>query len=110
LPADPLVEQRQQALLQQGNLWEPTALLVRRWFARMGLEAKPGQVPNFDVEGGWFRRWRILSRLKRLWQLATGQTPRRVTPAELWGLQRELDDLRASWERGTWRVPSSGAA
>jgi hypothetical protein len=111
LPSAPLAEQRQEALLKGGNLWEPAAALARRWFARLGLEATPGgQPPAFEATGGWWQRRRLLGRLRRLWRLAAGRSRERVSPAELWRLQRELDELRAGWQRGAWRAAGTKPA
>jgi hypothetical protein len=105
LPDKPLLEQRPQALLQKGNVWEPAVILVRRWFARLGQsEPHTDTPPTFATTGGWWHRWRRVKRLRRLWQLARGHTPTRVKPTELWRLQRELEELHMSLERGEWRI------
>jgi hypothetical protein len=103
LPEAPLAEQRRRELLRIGDFREPAATLARRWFARMGLDAA-GPEPAFEAAGGWWSRGRLLARLRRLWRLARGQSPSRLSPAELWRLQRELDDLSAGHQRGAWRV------
>lgn len=104
LPPGPLVEQRQQALVRLGNLREPAALLVRRWFARLGLDPRLTTPPTFEVRGGWLRRWRLRVRLWQLWRLATGQSMPRIHAPGLWRLQRELEQLQAGWQRGDWHV------
>ncbi len=103
LPEEPLAEQRQKELLKRKDLREPAAVLVRRWFGRLGLEAGE-KTPAFAVRGGWWLRWRLTRKLRRLWRLARGTEPARVTPAELWRLQRELEQLHAGWQRGAWRI------
>jgi hypothetical protein len=107
LPARPLVEQRTEELIQHGNLWDPASVLVRHWFARMGIEAPAPAAPAFAASGGWWRRRRVLKRLARLWLLANGREPKRISPPEVWRLQRDLDALRKSWERGEWGVGRS---
>jgi hypothetical protein len=108
LPVEPVLEQRHGALLKQDNLWEPAAMLARRWFVRVGVERTDGPAPSFEASGSWWQRRKIVGRLRRLWRLACGAEPQRVTAPELWRLQRELDELRAEWERGGWRVVGAG--
>jgi hypothetical protein len=104
LPVAPLLEQRTDALLRGGNLWEPAAVLARRWFARLGAEGGGDEGPTFEARGGWWQRRRLLGRLRRLWRLAQGRQPERVSAPEMWRLQREMDELRAAWECGAWSV------
>jgi hypothetical protein len=104
LPVGPLLAQRTDALMQRGNLQEPAAFLARRWFARLGMETSQEQEPAFEAQGGWWQRRRLLGRLRWLWRLASGRQPGRLSPPEIWRLQRELDELRTARERGAWRV------
>lgn len=106
LPETPLVAQREQAMIQQRNLWEPATALARRWFVKLGVDAATAAEPTFTATGSWWSRRRLLRQLRRLWRLAAGQAARRVTPAELWRLQRELEGLKRGWERGAWRIAS----
>ena len=103
-PAVPLREQRHVELVRHGNLGEPAAMLARRWFARLGMEPLDGAVPQYEVRGGWWQRRKLRARLTRLWELSCGQRFERVSAPQLWNLQRELDELRSAWERGTWRI------
>jgi hypothetical protein len=109
LPDGPVRGQRTEALLAGGNLWEPAAVLVRRWFARLGVEPAAGAAPVFTVRGDWWERRRRGARLRRLWQTALGRRPRRVSAPQLWRLQRELDELGAAHGRGAWGVVGPGA-
>jgi hypothetical protein len=109
LPAAPVVEQRHDTLLKKDNLWEPAALLARRWFARLGVERVGGPAPAFAASGSWWQRRKVVGRLRRFWRMACGEQPQRVSAPELWRLQRELDQLRVEWERGTWQVVGTGA-
>lgn len=110
LSEEPLIEQRQQILLQSGNLREPAAILIRRWFARLGVDATLEAEPKFEARGDWLERWWLVRRLRQLWRLAAGRSSSRVTPAELWRLQRDLDALRSQWERGKWRTANQPEA
>jgi hypothetical protein len=112
LPAAPLVDQRVHTLVRLGNLNEPAARLAGRWFERQGLPvtvAGPAE-PPVEVVGGWWRRRQLLGQLRRLWRLAQGRSTERVEPAGLWRLQRELDRLQVSRERGEWRPLGRGSA
>jgi hypothetical protein len=108
LPAEPVSEQRHTALLRQDNMWEPATLLARRWFVRLGVERTGGPPPAFTATGGLWRRLMLVRRLRRLWRMACGKQPKRISAPQLWQLQRELDELRAEWERGTWQVRHEG--
>ena len=106
LPDEPLVQQRQRAMRSGGNLWEPASVLARRWFGKLGLDATAIESPAFAATGGWWQRRRLVGQLRRIWRLAAGRSPVRITQPELWRLQRELDELKAGWERGAWRIAS----
>jgi hypothetical protein len=105
LPGVPLVDQRAQAVIRMGNLNEPAARLVGRWFESHGLPIDPSAPaePPIEVTGGWWRRRQRRRHLGRLWRLAQGRSTERVEPAGLWRLQRELDRLDAGRARGEWR-------
>jgi hypothetical protein len=103
LPVSPLLEQRTEELLVRSNLWEPSVQLVQRWFARLGVERGPAE-PVFEARGGWWQRRTLLGKLRRMWRLACCRPPQRISPPEMWRLQRELESLRTSWERGSWGV------
>ncbi len=106
LPRDPLVVQRQDEMMTRKDVREAAAVLVRRWFSRLGIDPS-GPAPEFHAEGNWWTRLRWRRRLQRLWDLAQGRTRRRLKPAELWRLQRELDDWTVQLQRGQWRWNSS---
>jgi hypothetical protein len=105
-PTRTLTDQRNRDLLKRRNLREPAAVLVRQWFARLGLEVQPDSAsPTFEVSvGGWWQRRRVARRLAWLWCLASGRLlAARISAPELWRLQRELESLHTSWKRGEWR-------
>ncbi len=108
LPLEPVSEQRHTELFRQDNMWEPATLLTRRWFVRLGVERTDGPPPAFRARGGLWRRLVLVRRLRRLWHMACGNQPRRISAPALWQLQRELDELRGEWDRGTWQVRNEG--
>jgi hypothetical protein len=79
LPVEPVAEQRHAELLQSGNLWEPASLMARRWFVRLGIERTGTEEPAFVARGGWWQRRKVVGRLRRLWRLAGGRLPQRVS-------------------------------
>src|SRR5262249_21902396 len=90
----PLVQQRQNAMLKTGNLWEHARDLAGDCFANV-LTSPPAaghRVPEpiIEVSGGWWQRRRLGNQVRRLWQLAYGTLPQRVPPL-LWA--RFLQDL-----------------
>jgi hypothetical protein len=101
-PDDPLLDQRRQALLRMRNLNEPAGQLVRRWFQRLGVDPLAG-MPRLTFRVGPWRRWWYSRQLRALWRLAIGHARGRVLPAQLWRLQRELDQLAAAFDRADWR-------
>jgi hypothetical protein len=103
VPTAPLLEQRHQALLRGGNVWEAARGLARQWFAAAG--ATPGQgPPRVAVEGGWWERWALRRRVLRLWRLAYGPRPVRVSLRALRRLLGELEELSVSLANGSLRV------
>ena len=104
-----LFEQRQQALVLEGNYWE-----TARALARQGVDSALGssfQVqqhlvaagfeipPALALRGNWWRRWRYRHSFKRLWRLAYGSEPVRISSRRLRRLGREIEDLNTALDR-----------
>jgi hypothetical protein len=97
-PAATLPAQRQEALVQAGNFWEPARALARQFFERAaGLRPdswttagrRPPQLPIADAAGQ--------RRLYRtLWRLAISTAPYRVTAAEFQRLVPLVSGLQGS--------------
>jgi hypothetical protein len=105
LPAAPVHEQRHRALLQEGNLWEAAREAARQWFAAAGLApAGTGPRPDVAVRGGWWRRWRLRRQVGRLWRLAGGSAPVRVSRRGFRRLVARLRQLRAEVDGGGLRL------
>lgn len=104
-PPGPLTQQRTLAVLRTGRLNEPAAQLARRWLLTQNLPvpdaSSPGELP-LTLGVGWWAGRGLRRRLRRVWLLAAGRWRQAITPAELWRLQRELEALAASRQRGEW--------
>jgi hypothetical protein len=114
-PAGTVLEQRQRAMLQQGNLWEAARDLARHCFEPAGsLPARAGKkpgpaghtmaLPRILVTAGWQRRWVLQHQVRRLWQLAYGHSTRRVSPREFARLVGWCRDVRAALADGSLRL------
>jgi hypothetical protein len=103
-PAASLVEQRYRAVQKGGNLYETAHGVARQWLASLPLTATGPTVPHLAVQGGWWRRLAVRRRFGRLWRLAHGTSPTRVTPRGLRRLLRELDEMKAALANGTIEI------
>ncbi|MFQ3649355.1 MAG: DUF4350 domain-containing protein [Gemmataceae bacterium] len=110
LPQKPLVEQRLEALLRQGDLREPLRVLTRHWLSNLGLS--PPRFPREPLPAleanSWWASWHYHGRVQRIWQLAGGQWPSRIPPGKLQEWQRELDALQQAHKAGHWRARGTG--
>jgi hypothetical protein len=99
-----LLDQRHQSMEREGNFWE-----AARALARQGLESAFGvplhsnhqppepaaDLPSLKVQGSWWRNWRVRRRLHRLWQLAYGTEPVRISSRQLKRLDAEIENMKA---------------
>jgi hypothetical protein len=103
-PAAALMDQRHEALLREGNLWEAARGLARQVLVSAGValssESRP---PALLVRGPWLRRWRQHRLWQRLWRLATSLRPLRVSPRAFAHLAREMEALQAALADGSAR-------
>ncbi len=101
-----LLEQRQQELLEYGNLWENARQVSREVFLSAGLTepANPSRPPKIRTEGGFWQRWQRQRQVLRLWRLAFDPRPCRVRPRDWPGLLAELDRLQADLANGSVQV------
>jgi hypothetical protein len=103
VPAAPLLEQRHQALLSGGNVWEAARGVARQWFASAGAPGGPTP-PRVTAEGGWWERWLMRRRVRRLWRLAYDPRPVRVSLRALRRLFGELEELSVALANGSLRL------
>jgi hypothetical protein len=110
-PAISLIEQRNQSLLQEGNYWESARALARQALDAVlgpqqvaaGAAAKP---PPLPIRGRW-RHWKLRRRIDRLWRLAYGAEPFRISSRQLKRLALEIETLKTLLARlGLPRGPS----
>jgi hypothetical protein len=100
---DPM-EQRQQALLRQGDFWDESRQLVREWFRRefdvapnrwlAGVDAK------FHVEGSFWSRWRLQRQADYVLRLARAPGLMRVSRPQFFALVEGLKQLTGALKDG----------
>jgi hypothetical protein len=95
----PLLEQRYQELLRQGNLWEAAHTLARNLFASAEVNQVSGspfngKPPRVIVSGGWWRRWWWSRRVNYLWLLAHASLPMRVSRGRFAALVAEIRQVQ----------------
>jgi hypothetical protein len=91
LPGATLQEQRHQALLRAGNLYDSARQVARQWFRSAGVP--DGRAPRVAAQGGWWRARRLRRSVERLWALAHGPAPLPVSARAYRRLLAELEEL-----------------
>jgi hypothetical protein len=95
-----LFEERNRSMLRNGNLWEAARALARQAFetalgspfqAQRQASTAP---PSLRLPGSWWRNWRWRRRIHRLWQLAYGTRPVRISSRRLRRLGGEIETLK----------------
>ncbi|HEY7155961.1 MAG TPA: DUF4350 domain-containing protein [Gemmataceae bacterium] len=92
-----LLEQRRRAMLRSGNVWETAHQLARQCFEEAGIPLTSDVPPRLITPSGWRQRRRVT----RLWKLARGDTPVRISPAALNRWLRDLEELKTALANGT---------
>jgi hypothetical protein len=104
-----LATQRQQALLQGGNLREPARDLARFFFEELAplpnRHLDENQPPPYDASGNWLERRWLARQIPYLWQLAYGD-PGRISKRQFAGLPAILDRLAEICRAGRLRFES----
>jgi hypothetical protein len=95
-----VLHQRHQDMLRADNLWEAARTLARQCF-EPGAAPNGNGAPRVRVQGGWWERRRLSGQVNRLWRLAFGARPERVTATEFVDLVREMEAVKAALAKGT---------
>jgi hypothetical protein len=104
MSATDATEQRQQALLRQGDFWDESRHLVLEWF-RQEFGITPhrwvaGVDVRFHVEDLFWSRWRLLSQADYVLRLARALGPIRVSRSQFFGLVESLKKLSGALKDG----------
>jgi hypothetical protein len=118
-PGAGLINQRHQAMLSEGKLWEAAREIARQNLRALGSQ-KPSlsqpktscqepalqgnRPPEVIVGGGAGRRRYLRNSLLRLWALAYAEKPRRLSRAEFRRVVVEVDDLVRAAKDGTLQL------
>jgi hypothetical protein len=102
-PARTALQQRHQDMLRAGSVWEAARALARQCFEAAGIPpGAPGEPPpQVTAAGGWWERWRLRRQVRRLWQLAYGRAPVRVSASEFMRLAAEMERVKVALAGGT---------
>lgn len=105
LPRSGVIEQRHQAMLQDGNLWEAAREEARQCFVALGHgeAADAFSPPSVTVTGNWWRRWVLSNQIRWLWRLAHGKTPRTISPRDFNKVTRQSSEVQSALADGTLR-------
>jgi hypothetical protein len=106
-PTPSLFEQRHQSMVQEGNFWEAARALARQGFESvLGAQFQADRQPSVSavlallgVQGSWWGKWRLRRRFNRLWQLAYGVEPIRISSRQLTRLGSEIELMKAALAR-----------
>src|SRR5262249_9533940 len=101
-----VLEQRQRAMLRDGNLWEAARAVALQFFSPFAVTGTVGSAGHI---GSWQRR-RIRRQVQRLWGLAKGDKPARVRPAEFRYLLAQVRDLHTAQTNGTFKIDGINSA
>jgi hypothetical protein len=107
-----LVDRRNEEMLRQNNYWEAAHQLARQWFASIleptthagSVDQRFATPPRITARGTWWRRRRMRTQVLRLWRVAAGRTPEKVSAAALARLEEELRVVRAALASGTLQL------
>jgi hypothetical protein len=100
-----LIELRHDSVLEAQNIWEAGRQLARDAFEAGGVAAPiPYREPSVKVKGGWWRRFQMRRRVRRLWRLAFLNRPMFLSPFVVFALADELEELKSALKRGLIQV------
>lgn len=120
IAATAVVNQRHQALLRQGNLWEAARDLASACFAGLGIPtapptagsfrplAAPAALPRVRTNTDWRRRRALRQTVYQLWRLACNPRPRRISRRRFTQLVNQVETVRAAVRDGTLHITGPG--
>jgi hypothetical protein len=113
LPPDGLMDQRHQAMLREGRLWEAARDLARQALAGIGhdpLAAPAGTAapPAVTVQAGVRQARHLRVLVRRLWRIAHDPLPRKVSPRQYARLVGQAEQVRAAWQDGRLHLDGTG--
>jgi hypothetical protein len=104
-PTSSVIEQRQQAQVEAGNLWESAREIARqRLMMATGSERLSDAADN--PSASWWQRRTARARLRRIWNIAYGATPVRIKPARWERFLADLDAIQKDVANGTVKLPA----
>jgi hypothetical protein len=120
--APAVVDQRHQALLRQGNLWEAARDLARTCFTGLGIPlsppsptagtgrslAGPARLPRVHSSAAWRQRRALRQTVYQLWRLASSPRPRRISRRRFAQLVNQVEAVTAAVHDGTLRITGPG--
>ncbi len=118
--APAVVDQRHQALLRQGNLWEAARDLARACFAGFGIVtaptaagadrpwAAPAALPRVRITTDWRRRRALRQTVYHLWRLAWSPRPRRISRRRFTQLVNQVEAVKAAVRDGALHITGPG--
>lgn len=104
-PGRPLLARRHEDMRRQDNHWESAHQMARQLFETLPRPAGSGdawpQEAPLKFQGGWWQRRQRRQQVERLWRLALGQAPERITTRDFQRLQDDLRQVRTALANGT---------
>lgn len=99
-PKGTVLEQRQEHLATQGNLWEAARLEARGCFAAVPQPVDWRKPPKIHVAGNRWRRFWTRRRVCRVWRLAFHPRAHIITVHQWPHVRKEIDRLRRELAAG----------
>jgi hypothetical protein len=99
------------------DLWEAARDLARETLTALrpvhrggaGTPTAAVELPQVAVAGGWWRRWVLRNRVRRLWQVAANSNPRHLSPREYAQVAAIAGQVKAAQAGGVLKWDESRA-
>ncbi len=115
--APAVVDQRHQALVRQGNLWEAARDLARTCFAGLGTSlgpatstggsgrlSTPAALPHVSSSAAGRQRRALRRTVYDLWRLASSPRPQRISRRRFTQLVNQVEAVQTAVRNGTLRI------